>query len=215
MDEIQQRISNANARRDELSKRAEEARALAAAARGAAKAEAELAEAEDELFEPKRTAQCEWALAALWFLLAPVHFVLSVVFLVFAFSGGGGDSGVIVLAALCALFALPMCGYCTSSCVVIRCCCAARADVKRVVRALSIYNLASSLLQLAIFAVFSGTAFDRTGVCALALAVCHAVGAASFIAHLNLKRLLRLLLSQPAGGPGPGEGSPLLPSSRS
>lgn len=212
MDDVQKRIDNANARRAELSKRAEEARALAAAARGAAKAEAELAEAEDELFEPAKTAQCEWALAALWFILAPAHFTLSAIFVIITGSSAAGGAGeATLLASLVVLFLLPFVGYCASSCILVRCCCAARADVKRLVRALSIYNLASSLIQLAIFAAFSRLKFDRTGFCALPLALCHALGAASFIAQLNLKRLLRCCLSRPAGG-SPGEGASLLRS---
>ena len=207
MDDVQRRIDSANARRAELSKRAEEARALAAAARGAAKAEAELAEAEDELFEPAKTALCEWALAALWFFLAPAAFTLSAIFVVITLVSGGS---ITLIAPVCLLFLLPFCGYCASSCILIRCCCAARTDVKRLVRALSIYNLASSLIQLALFATFSRV-FDRTGFCALALALCHALGAASFIAQLNLKRLLRCWLSRPAGS-SPGEGASLLPS---
>ena len=210
MDDLQRRISIANARRAELLKRTEEARALAAAARGAARAEAELAEAEDELFEPLTTAWCEWGLAMLWLLLAPAQFTLSAIFVVVTLSFGGKYE-VLFIASVCLLFALPLFGYCASSFFVFRCCCAAQRDVKPLVRTLSICNLASSLLQLVIFAVFSRI-FDRTGFCALALALCHAAGAASFIVQLNVKGLLRLLLSQPARGSSPVEGSPLLPA---
>ena len=107
MDDLQRRISIANARRAELLKRTEEARALAAAARGAARAEAELAEAEDELFEPLATAWCEWGLAMLWLLLAPAQFTLSAIFVVVTLSYGGKYE-VLFIASVCLLFALPL-----------------------------------------------------------------------------------------------------------
>jgi hypothetical protein len=192
LDDAEQQINN--------EKCVEEAHELAAAARDAAKAEAaELAEA-------------ECILALLWFILAPVLLSLSI-FLFVLLRDQVGTSAVGILFYSAAFFLL--CGYCASSCILIRCCCAAQTDAKR---ALSIFNLALSLIQLALLATlpfFSYTKVDAAGSslagCALALALCHALGAASFIAHLNLKRLLRYRLSRPAGG-SPGEGAWLLQS---
>jgi len=212
LDDVQQQINN--------EKCVEEAHELAAAARApreqlphhlqvAARAGGAIAKVDSEA----ELAEAECTLAWLWFVLAPVQFSLST-FLFVLLRDQVGTSAVDTPFFFAAFFQL--CGYCASSCILIRCCCAARTDAKRLVRALSFLNLALSLIQLVIFATFpffltvdaAGSSIEG---CALALALCHALGAASFIAHLNLKRLLRYRLSRPAGG-SPGEGAWLLQS---